>query len=178
MRTTSGRVAIGLAAAAIALAGCGNSAGSRAGSSPPDQTGTASISQLVTELGQCIHSHGSPAFPDPYIDASGSVAFPPNAPDLPPAAQAACQHIISQLPQAGSSAAPVSQAAYHKWLQFAECMRAHGLPAWPDPRPDGTFPLPESLQTAPSSAIAPAFTACHSLDPNHNGKFSVSQGSS
>jgi hypothetical protein len=42
----------------------------------------------------------------------------------------------------GSStpAAPTAyQTAYQRELAFAECMRAHGLPSFPDPQSDGTF---------------------------------------
>ena len=28
---------------------------------------------------------------------------------------------------------------------FSRCMRQHGLPDWPDPRTDGTFPLNRRL---------------------------------
>ena len=38
------------------------------------------VSALVRQLDSCIHGHGSPNFPDPYIDANGDVAFPADAP--------------------------------------------------------------------------------------------------
>jgi len=178
MSTITRLVITGLTAAAVAVTGCSSAPGSRTAASSATHTGTSTLTQLVSELGRCVHDHGAPNFPDPYIDANGRVAFPPDSPDLPPAAQAACQHIINQLPAPGSSAPPVSQATFRKWLQFAACMRAHGLPAWPDPQPDGSFPLPRSLQAAPSSAIAPAFTTCRPLDPNPDGKYTISQANS
>jgi hypothetical protein len=169
------------AIAAIVLAGCQSSGRPTAPSSPgqPGQahTGGAGVSALVRELDSCIHDHGSPNFPDPYVDANGNVAFPANAPNLPAAAQQACQPIIDQLPNPGNGApTPIAAAVFQQWLHFAACMRAHGLPAWPDPNSDGSFPLPAALQTAPSSTIAPAFQACQYLDPNPNGKYSVSSG--
>lgn len=33
----------------------------------------------------------------------------------------------------------IQQTAYQKELAYAECMRAHGLPSFPDPNSDGTF---------------------------------------
>ena len=69
----------------------------------------------------------------------------------------------------------ISSGEYQHWLQFAVCMRSHGLPAWPDPRSDGSFPLPARLRAADGSGIAPAFEECRSLDPNPNGKWTVSQ---
>jgi hypothetical protein len=142
-------------------------------------SGKTSLTKLVQELGNCIHHHGAPNFPDPYITAQGQVAFPANSPDLPPQAQRACQWIINQLPNPGNGAPPaVSTATYQKWLQFASCMRKHGLPAWPDPNPDASFALPQSLLQAPSSALAPAFGSCRHLDPNPNGKYTVSESRS
>ena len=42
----------------------------------------------------------------------------------------------------GSSAGAgpgIHQTAYQRELAYAECMRAHGLPGFPDPQSDGTF---------------------------------------
>lgn len=40
----------------------------------------------------------------------------------------------------GSAAGPPAHlTAYQRELGYAECMRAHGLPAFPDPQADGTF---------------------------------------
>ncbi len=40
-------------------------------------------------------------------------------------------------PAPAASALP--QTAYQRELAYAECMRAHGLPGFPDPQSDGTF---------------------------------------
>lgn len=37
------------------------------------------------------------------------------------------------------STAPAALTAYQKELAYAECMRAHGMPSFPDPQSDGTF---------------------------------------
>ena len=107
----------------------------------PGTTGAQSVSALVQQLDTCIHQHGAPNFPDPYVDAAGKVAFPDSAPDLPASAQSACQHIIDQLPNPGNAGpTAISAADFQRWLTFAVCMRTHGLPAWPDPKSDGSFP--------------------------------------
>ena len=171
-----------LAAALVVLAGCRSGpthGATTSGSSGTRHTAATDVSALVRQLDSCIHDHGSPNFPDPYVDANGNVAFPADAPDLPSAAQQACQPIIDQLPNPGNGApTPIDPAVYQQWLHFAACMRVHGLPAWPDPKPDGSFPLPDSLRSAPNASIAPAFEACRSLDPNPDGKYTVSNAGS
>ncbi len=47
--------------------------------------------------------------------------------------------------------------------QFAQCMRAHGVPAFPDPTAQGTFVVPPSVASSPQFAAAQ--TACKSLAP-------------
>lgn len=39
----------------------------------------------------------------------------------------------------GPAASTAHQTAYQRELGYAECMRAHGLPSFPDPQSDGTF---------------------------------------
>jgi len=39
-------------------------------------------------------------------------------------------------PAAGSAA---QLTVYQRELAYAECMRAHGMPSWPDPQSNGTF---------------------------------------
>jgi hypothetical protein len=63
------------------------------------------------------------------------------------------------------AAAPSSSAAlYQDELKYAECMRAHGVPNFPDPNSGGSFQVP--VGTNPSS---PAFAACQKLLPGIPG---------
>jgi hypothetical protein len=72
------------------------------------------------------------------------------------------------------SAAPRAQgqSKYAQALSYAQCMRSHGVPGFPDPNSQGEFALAGS---GVSSAINPASAqfqtaqnACHHLDP-HTG---------
>jgi hypothetical protein len=43
---------------------------------------------------------------------------------------------------------------------FSQCMRSHGLPDWPDPRADGTFPLNQRLMQTSKDSMRAQLTPC------------------
>jgi hypothetical protein len=59
-------------------------------------------------------------------------------------------------PSAGGS------SGYQKDLAFAHCMRAHGVPDWPDPLPDGGFPRGSGGNSPQAGS---AMNACQHLLP-------------
>jgi hypothetical protein len=61
----------------------------------------------------------------------------------------------------GSPAAPTAQPPYRVELAYAQCMRTHGLPGFPDPSPSGTFSW--HLTGSPGSPVARANNACKHL---------------
>jgi hypothetical protein len=63
----------------------------------------------------------------------------------------------------GSSAATGS-TAYQKAVAFAQCMRSHGAPSWPDPDNQGIF-ISTKANRADFRAPASASRACQHLDP-------------
>jgi hypothetical protein len=67
----------------------------------------------------------------------------------------------------GGSAASTALGGvnYQKAVSYAQCMRSHGEPSWPDPTIQGNFQLPPSL--APfSPQFQSANKACAKLLPN------------
>ena len=48
-------------------------------------------------------------------------------------------------------------------VQFAKCMRSHGLANFPDPTPEGTFNLPRRMSSSPQ--FQSADRSCRSLAP-------------
>jgi hypothetical protein len=95
----------------------------------------------------CMRAHGVPRFPDP---ASGSEA-PPKRSLVQlgvssvrfESAQSACRRL---LPNGGRPPSQADQARVRaQALRFAECMRGHGLPGFPDPGSDGRIPDPGSV---------------------------------
>jgi hypothetical protein len=81
-----------------------------------------------------MRSHGAPNYPDPT-----SRGLPKESPQLLGltesqflAAQNACVHVLppgSNLVWTGAN----QDQAMQEMLKFAQCMRAHGVPNWPDP---------------------------------------------
>jgi hypothetical protein len=63
----------------------------------------------------------------------------------------------------GGSSAAGKPGAYQKSLAFAQCMRAHGEPSWPDPTSQGTFSAAQIDIASPQ--YHSALGACISLLP-------------
>ena len=85
---------------------------------------------------QCMRSHGVPNFPDPNSQGviegksssgSGGSGLNPNSPTYQ-AAQNTCQKYASGGNTPADQAQQLKQA-----LKFTACMRAHGVPNFPDP---------------------------------------------
>lgn len=66
----------------------------------------------------------------------------------------------------GVSSPPLTaaQVRYQKDLAYAQCMRSHGQPSFPDPSSQGRFKFPDGLPSGP--AYQSAYTACKKLLPN------------
>ncbi|HTT92071.1 MAG TPA: hypothetical protein VMF65_21125 [Acidimicrobiales bacterium] len=126
------------------------------------------------EYSVCMRKHGVPDFPDPTRNGSLNIAGTAGA-SAPvfQAAQQACGKYLSGHVPPGS----VSASYLKHMLVAAECLRAHGLPDFPDPTtkpppgppPPGvavltlggvSFVIPSSINTQ-SPLFARAVAACH-----------------
>jgi hypothetical protein len=104
----------------------------------PNAGGSANSSSAVAWI-QCVRSHGVPDFPGP--DSSGQIPKITSGQQVGVsdsrfnAAQGACQRLWPY--QAPTQAQQRQQLAGD--VKFAQCMRSHGLPDFPDPTtgPDG-----------------------------------------
>jgi hypothetical protein len=134
------------AAAVVATAGlvllaaaCGGSPAHDVVSTP--QSGAAAFAR-------CMRSNGVPNWPDPsssgVFDKSKLTSQQLGASaSRVQAGQRACNHL---LPNGGSgpNAAQVQQASALS-LRFAQCVRAHGVPNFPDPDSTGRIPDPATV---------------------------------
>jgi hypothetical protein len=117
------KVCIPLAAVVgLALSACGGSGHAAVGSAKTD---------AALQLADCMRAHGVPNFPDPGSDGSldiGGSGIDPQSSAFQRAHQA-CRRYLPNFPAPGTMTAGQRRHA----LVFAECMRSHGQPDFPDP---------------------------------------------
>lgn len=160
------------------MAACGESSSNAVASLSHKTSTTADAGATVTTLppgysvqkhlaeafkfSECMRSHGVPNFPDPNssggFDFSSSSGLNPGNPKFQ-AAQSDCQQYQGPRPSAAQQAQAEKQA-----LAFSACMRAHGLPDFPDPTfgPNGGINRnygPGSANPDNVNANSPAFQA-------------------
>jgi hypothetical protein len=149
-----------LLATAMALAGCGSAGG--AGRAAAAQTGSATPDDATMAIVTCYRAHGDPSFPDPVYDPSdGRWHFAVSPGSAPAGTQRACQYLFPS----DNASPPVPQAQFQQLVRLAECIRQHGVPNWPDPDPDGSFPLPASINPKDAANRA-AGNACRQYWPS------------
>jgi hypothetical protein len=152
-----------LACLAIATAGC-------AGSRPTGARQPASVASAAAAWHQvvlCGRAHGMPGLQEPRIDASGKAIFP-NGLNVPEQTRRACQTLFDRLvPNAQNQALTPTQL--RALLQFARCMRSHGIPDWPDPRADGTFVPDARISNSLKSAFRSQLMTCEHFNPDRHG---------
>jgi hypothetical protein len=170
---------IATASLALLAAACSGSASSISTGGSSNARGSAN-SELVA-YSQCMRSDGVPNFPDP----TGGVLPKVSAQGLGVSssqlqvAQGACQHLLpatsgslsgSSLQRcylAGVCPQALVQQALSAGREFAQCMRSHEVPNWPDPIVDSqgrplfniTVPRP------PPPQVSTAINECEHLAP-------------
>jgi hypothetical protein len=121
------------ALAALALIGlpataCGGSAPSRAG-------GGGGV-EAALAYARCMRAHGVPDFPDP--DSNGQFNVDPHsASSQETAADQVCHHLLDGGRGGGQVSAAQRQHMLGQLVRYAQCMRAHGVPNFPDPDTTG-----------------------------------------
>ena len=173
----SARLLALLAVAVAALAGtvtaCSSSSSPSA--APSHATGRARSAGGPLAFSACMRSHGVPSFPDPTSNGGISIQVQPGSgidPNSPAfqSAQRACQ---SLLPAGKTSGGSVSPAVRAQILRYAACIRAHGVPNYPDPTFNGNAVNFGNLAgiNPNSPAYQSALHACASLNPmnGHGG---------
>jgi hypothetical protein len=93
----------------------------------------------MVAFAQCMRDHGLADFPDPSSSGEMQINSGPGS-DLDPSsaafqsAQTACKKYE---PSGGGGKGKPDPQMMARMLHFAQCMRAHGLPDFPDPKSDG-----------------------------------------
>jgi hypothetical protein len=142
-----------VAAAGLALlaAGCGGSSGAHVaqlGSTTTRPSASVAAGQAGNPVAfsRCMRAHGVPSYPDPGRNG----AIPKESLQQLGVglrgfrhAQSACKNL---LPNGGSGPAPAQmQQVRVQALDYARCVRAHGVPNFPDPDRTGRIPDPGTV---------------------------------
>jgi hypothetical protein len=162
-----------IATASLALLAAACSGGPSATGSGGSSNAAGSTSSQQLAFSGCMRSHGVPSFPDPT--SSGGIPKE-TAQQLGvtisqfESAQSAC---VRLLPNGGSGpTAAELQQSWSDMANFARCMRAHGVPSWPDPTRYTAHPERPTfdLQPAGIDPSSPQFTTqIHECEPLLHG---------
>jgi hypothetical protein len=159
------RMVVFVTVAASSLAGCGGGGDGPVSSAASQGGDHAALDQeqvaLMRELSKCYRDHGVPSYPDPVQGPDGTWALVGDVPEPPRAALDACASIAGRIPQ--EQVRPASAEEMAALRQFAQCMRGQGLSDFPDPEADGSFQVPERLQS--KEAIATQRKVCEQFNP-------------
>ena len=169
LRTARRIVLLLLAATLLGSAACGAApASSSTGNGAPPS----SLSKAVA-YSACMRAHGVVKYPDPtgtgQIAKESPAQLGVSGPRYETAARA-CQNLAPVTSQ-GRAQSEVRQE-WSGMLAFARCMRAKGVPNWPDPTPypqypdEPTFLMPSSLH--PTAQVVAKMYECQRLVPHND----------
>lgn len=187
----SGAVMVALIAVSLSAAACGGGSGSpgvasvgtttttAAPSASPGASNAANYADAVAYSG-CMRTHGVPNMPDPNSQGNfitkggpngetvnGVSGIDPNSTQYI-SANKTCQHL---LPNGGQSTPAEVQQALAQGVKYAQCIRSHGEPSYPDPvSRDGAIQQSLGNGINPNSPqFQAAEKACRSLQPGGGG---------
>jgi hypothetical protein len=162
----------------VAACGGGGSEDSASSSNAPSGSSTIRAPSSATQRGvlyaSCMRAHGVSDFPDSAISVgNGNVEFNiPLAVKNEPQFASASRACSPDLPGGGASAKPSENVQQE--LEFANCMRTHGITDFPDPLPSGGFDIPGNTNTPQFEA---AQNACQTSTGSSTGAHAGSNGS-
>lgn len=164
----SGLIAVLAVAASIGLAACGGSGSphvaSLGKSSSADSGATTTTTlpkgnptQLLDEWATCMRKHGDPNQVDPTIDANKviHITIPASASGSGPAgfgkrSNNPCGVYLTAASTALRGGKPLPKPDPAKLEKFSQCMRANGIPDFPDPSGGGL-----KIHSSPGSDLNP-----------------------
>jgi hypothetical protein len=128
-------------------------------------------SDEIMRVINCFRVHGLPNYPDPIYDpVDGRWHYPDQPPPLSSQVRQACASVMPQ----STPASPIPTAQLNDLLNFAKCLRAHGIPDWPDPAVDGVFHPATPIDPKKDPNARSAVGACEQYLRSSGG--AISQG--
>ena len=149
-----------LAMIAVIVAGCGSGSGGTGNNS------TATARAKAVKFAECMRTNGVSGFPDP--NASGQLTIDAvangSSVDTNSAAFKQAMSACKDLEPPGFTGPKVTPQLRTARLAFAQCVRDHGVPDFPDPTPNGplidTRRIPSANTPAGMSALHAAMSKC------------------
>ena len=149
---------LALAAMVGVISGCGSS-------STPGQTddggnssgsGTTAVREKAVKFAECIRSNGVSVFPDPNASGQFAYGIPSKSSPLNPTSAAWKQAISACKSLEPSGFMPTSFTPQQKSarLEFAQCVRANGVPSFPDPTSNGPLIAMPNARSVPGLQAA------------------------
>lgn len=134
---------------AAGLAGCSADGGAAAPNPSASAAGRQQLLALGQEWVECLRGHGLTRMPDAQLTQDGYLSFAADRSynwkeDLSKQKSIidACQSIEDRYPpDAFRPKQQFSADDLRKLAEYAKCVRAHGIPAFPDPNQAGEFDL-------------------------------------
>jgi hypothetical protein len=160
--------AIALIALAALISGCGSSAPTETGSGSGGDPAAANAQKGV-KFAECMRSNGVSEFPDPNASGKLTIDAVANGSGLNTSTPAFKQAISAckNLEPAGFTGSKRSFQQQQAGLKFAQCIRANGVPDFPDPLPNGplvdTNRIPSAAQPGGMSALQAAMQKCRDV---------------
>jgi hypothetical protein len=122
--------ALAIALVAVLSAGCGGTgAGGGASAGSTNASSTLTARDKAVKFTECMRANGVGDFPDP--DASGE--FPNFGVSVSGAQWLSALRACKALQPPGSLSAKLTPKQFSTAIKFARCMRAKGVPDFPDP---------------------------------------------
>ena len=159
--------ALALTGISALLSACGSSAPADSGSAGNASASTAHAQAV--KFARCMRSNGVGAFPDPSGQGGFTIDEVVNGSSMDPNAPAFKQAISAckSLEPAGFTGAKVTPEQAAARLKFAQCIRANGVPDFPDPTANGplvdTNRIPSASQPGGVSALHAAMQKCRDV---------------
>lgn len=154
-----------LAVLSLGLAACGG--GDGGGPSKSDQ---AKFEEAALKHAKCLREHGIDA-PDPKPGGGFEVRGRPGDEGRLERAEKDCKHFLDDVPPPKASKQQQAEMA-DQALAHSRCIRAHGVPKFPDPQIDaeGRMTMKITPDIAPDNAtLRRAEEACRSTQPQFKG---------
>jgi hypothetical protein len=155
----------------VLISGCGSSA--------PAETGggdTAANAQKAVKFAECVRSNGVSDFPDPGASGQFTIDGVVNGSSLDPNTPAFKQAISAckGLEPAGFMGSKRSPQQMDAALKFAQCIRANGVPDFPDPANGqplvDTNRIPSAATNSGMSILNAAMQKCSDLSAAARGQ--------